>query len=306
MACPQGGDLEDPERFLDPAGEACDAKPIFAASCAGSICHDGDAPLGGVDLLAPGVEDRLLGVPASYANVSNPEDCPEQPELLIDPENPAQSLLLTKIHGTHQCGDGMPVPNPPGLAANDRDCIESWVQQVIANGPGSGSGGASGTGGGAGMSGATGSGGADGTGGTPMTADPLRIEAECAFGAATGDCDGTTGSYMGEAMLETGDTAIGYFSDGTWLSYADVDLTGHTRLRFHYAKESTGGSIEVRLDSATGTVIGTFAPTATASWTTYEDGVIEITPTEGTHDIYVLATEAMYVANLDWIEFFAE
>ena len=139
-----------------------------------------------------------------------------------------------------------------------------------------------------------------------MATDPLRIEAECAFGPTTGDCDGTSGSYMGEAMLETGDAAVGSFSDGTWLSYSDIDLTGYDRLRFRFAKDSTGGAIEVRLGSAAGTLIGTFTPTATGAWSTYEDAEIEITPTEGAHDVFVLATETMYVANLDWLEFFKQ
>ena len=309
VACPQGGALEDPERFLepvDPVDETCDAKPIFEARCAGSICHtaEGGSVVGGVDLLAPGVEQRLLGMPATYANVSNPEECPDQPELLLDPDDPAKSLLLTKIFNTHQCGSGMPTPNPPGLPENERACIENWVAKVIeTGGDGGGLGGASGTGG------APSTGGSDGTGGSgdpPIVLDPLRIQAECAFGAAVGDCSGTTGSFLGDVMLEPGDTAVGYFSDGNWLSYSGIDLTGYDRLRIRYAKESTGGSIEVRLGSATGTLLGTFTPTGTASWSTYEDAEIEITPVDGVHDVYVLATGIMYVANLDWIEFFQQ
>ncbi len=311
VACPEGSALEDPQRFLEPAGvggdagEACDAKPIFAARCAGSICHEGDgnSAVGGVDLLAPGVEQRLLAVPATYTNVSNLEDCPEQPELLIDPDDPTKSLLLTKIFNTHQCGTGMPTPNPPGLPENERTCIENWVAHVIeTGGDGGGMGGATGTGGAPSTGGGDGSGGA----GESPVVDPLRIQAECAFGAAIGDCDGRMGSSLGDAMLEPGDTAVGYFSDGTWLSYSGVDLTGYDRLRFHYAKESTGGSIEVRIGSATGTLLGTLTPTGTGAWSTYADAEIEITPVEGVHDVFVVATETMYVANLDWIEFFKQ
>src|SRR5690606_13300207 len=81
--CPSGGTLDDPNRFTSGGGDGCDAKPLFQR-CAGSICHEGDDAFGSIDLLAPGVEDRLLGVPATYENVTrNAEDCPtDNPELL--------------------------------------------------------------------------------------------------------------------------------------------------------------------------------------------------------------------------------
>lgn len=148
--CPTGSDLERPGDFLS-EGEGCDALPIFER-CAGSICHSGEDALGTVDLLSPGVEGRLVGVPASYANVDDAADCPtENPELLVDPNDIEASLMLTKLLGTHACGDGMPVPNPPGLNDAEVDCVRKWIQGLVA----AGTGGAPGSGGG------TASGGAD-------------------------------------------------------------------------------------------------------------------------------------------------
>jgi hypothetical protein len=154
--CPTGGTLEDPDRFV--GGTSCDAKALLQERCAGSICHEGNDALGGVDLVADGVEARLVGVPASYENVeTNPEDCPtNSPELLIDPNNVEASLLLTKLLGTHACGDPMPIPNPPGLTEAEIECLTQWARGLATQGGVGGTGGTSATGGAAngGMGGA--------------------------------------------------------------------------------------------------------------------------------------------------------
>lgn len=135
--CPTGADLEDPDSFF---ADSCDATPIFESSCGTNLCHeteDGLAPFGGVDLLAPGVEERLLNRPASYENVHDPGACPRgQPELLIDTENPEESLLLTKLTGEHACGEAMPTPNPPNeLSEQNIDCVRRWIADLVADAP---------------------------------------------------------------------------------------------------------------------------------------------------------------------------
>lgn len=167
--CPEGADLANPDSFF--AGASCDALPIFETSCDSSLCHeteDGLPPFGSIDLLAPGVANRLVGQPASYENVHDLAACPTgEPELLINSENPEQSLLLTKLTGQHACGDAMPIPNPPNaLSDEDIDCVRRWIASAIENAPAEGpttSGGAPGTGG---AGGSRGTGGLTATGGT--------------------------------------------------------------------------------------------------------------------------------------------
>lgn len=306
VACPEGANLENAMKYHEARrGQECDARPIFEERCSGAICHGEngeEGPAGGVDLVSPGVEDRVYNVAASYKNVSDPEACPSTPELLINPASPEASLMLTKLSGTHSCGDAMPIPNPPGLSSSEQECIRRWVLSVIENGGGNGGlGGASGTGG------TDGAAGAMSTGGTQNAPMPLRIQAECAFGPSTGDCDGASGSQMG-TQLESNDTTIGYFEAGTWLSYSGIDLTGYTQIIFRYAKAANAGSIEVRLDSPTGTLLATFTPTTTAGWSDYTDAPVPLMAATGTHDVYLVATgdTGPGVANLDWIEFSAQ
>lgn len=133
-ACPSGGTLDQPDRFTTAQG-ACDALPIFEQSCAGSLCHtSGNRPaLGGIDLISPGVAERVLtGHAIAYDLTIDPENCPTEPEPLLDPDNLDQSLLLTKILGTQQCGDIMP---PTGkLSEAEIDCMRSWLEHLAREG----------------------------------------------------------------------------------------------------------------------------------------------------------------------------
>jgi len=137
--CLSGGTLENADEHLAVSGP-CDAKPIFEASCAGSLCHQAGNVESPHDFVSPGVESRLY----DFAPVKS--DC--STEKIINSANPDSSLMITKINGTHNCGEGMPVPYPTtALSARDLACVESWVNELIANPPDSGNGGAGGMGG---------------------------------------------------------------------------------------------------------------------------------------------------------------
>ena len=51
------------------------------------------------------------------------------PELIIDPNNPDESLFLKKLNGTHTCGQIMP---EEGLSADEIECFRKWVLDTIA------------------------------------------------------------------------------------------------------------------------------------------------------------------------------
>lgn len=83
-----------------------------------------------------GVDALLVNVPADYHNVLDSENCPSEPELLVDPSNVAESLLLKKLDARHTCGDEMPkFPYPewgtvavPGPQREDFvDCVREWA-----------------------------------------------------------------------------------------------------------------------------------------------------------------------------------
>ncbi len=97
---------------------------IFAMKCSGDICHGGGAanpPSGGIDLLAMGVADRLLDMPAV--------GCMQQP--LVDTGTISNSVLLTRVMGSGACGSAMPL-GTTGLSAGEIECIQAWIVDQIA------------------------------------------------------------------------------------------------------------------------------------------------------------------------------
>ena len=129
-----------------------------------------------------------------------------------------------------------------------------------------------------------------------------HIEAECAFGATTGNCKGTTGGQQGTA-LENGNGDVGFIESGDFLYYSGVEMDGITTLQIHYAKGVDGGKIEVRLDSATGQLIATWTPASTGAWGTWGDATVSLGTVTGTHTLYLVAAGSTAgIANIDWFE----
>jgi len=128
---------------LGPAHERLDCDlPAVIEYCGGASCHyDNAAPELASSLalwdraagqMPADVHTRLVGVPATYRNVTNPELCPTEPELLINPAAIEQSLVLRKLAGMQQCGAEMPkFPYPEwGTVANPGPMREAWVQCI--------------------------------------------------------------------------------------------------------------------------------------------------------------------------------
>lgn len=134
-ACLEGAPLENKQEFLDARG--CDMEALFA-TCDGSGCHEGDAanpvPLGGADFYTPDFPNDLIGLAATYPAPANDlGTCPNPPELIIDPDDPMNSLLLKKLRNEQACGDGMPAQyDLKKLEPDQIQCFEDWVMEVVA------------------------------------------------------------------------------------------------------------------------------------------------------------------------------
>jgi len=125
------GDLEDPERFsflLDddgiPQPPEC-MTSLFQARCNSSSCHDSEAQQ--IDLVSPGVGDRLVGV------ASTSLQC--MPRVYV-PTDGGESLLLEKFQPVPDCGIRMPI-GPP-LSDAEVMCVSGWVK-AVADATGGGS-----------------------------------------------------------------------------------------------------------------------------------------------------------------------
>ncbi len=159
--------------------------------------------------------------------------------------------------------------------------------------------------------GATASGGSE-TVGNPLTrgqtmncetvtpgAEALRIEAECAHGV--GCPSGVTGGQSG-TQLENGNSTVGFMEEGDWLQFDGVTLDGITNLELSYAKEVAGGQVEVRIDSPTGTLLGSQSLATTGGWNTWQQTNISLDGAAGTHALYLVTTGSNEgIANLDFL-----
>ncbi|MFC4597810.1 polysaccharide lyase family 8 super-sandwich domain-containing protein [Cohnella hongkongensis] len=96
-------------------------------------------------------------------------------------------------------------------------------------------------------------------------------------------------------------------SDGTWMSYTGLDFGDRTdSMTLRMATANTGGTIELRLDSTTGPLIGSHPVTSTGSWSTWTNVEVPLTGASGVHDLYIMyvkKTNTLGVAALNWFSF---
>jgi hypothetical protein len=126
------GALSDPERFAYLDGGTSDAgtvgsgdagcdpvRTIFAPTCAASACHSAQTQQASLDLQSAGLPQRLVGKPASGG-----------PGLLIDPQQPLRSVLLTKLSDPPPFNFQMPLGAPP-LDPDQVACIQLWIEAAV-------------------------------------------------------------------------------------------------------------------------------------------------------------------------------
>lgn len=87
--------------------------------------------------------------------------------------------------------------------------------------------------------------------------------------------------------LIIGDEAVTHIKHGAFLCYENINLSGISELSLSLASAGTGGSIEVRLHSLQGKIIGQIKFSPNGSWSQYEEQIIAIQPTSERGDIYV-------------------
>jgi hypothetical protein len=108
--------------------------------------------------------------------------------------------------------------------------------------------------------------------------------------------------------LKDGDKSrgLGHISNGDWTSYEDITFGKSAdpftfRVRVSAPKE--GGTIVLRVNSATGTIIGSIPVTATGGWNNYTTLSTTLNRVRGKQTIYLGFTgDAENLFNLNWFE----
>ena len=123
-----------------------------------------------------------------------------------------------------------------------------------------------------------------------------RIEAEVR--------DGPYGGTSRETCSEGGQD-IGSIQNGYYAVYRNIDFgTGAINFQARVASATSGGNIEVRLDSLTGTLVGTCSVTGSGGWQTWATRSCTVSGATGVHDVYLKFTGVSdYLFNINWIQF---
>lgn len=117
-------------------------------------------------------------------------------------------------------------------------------------------------------------------------------------------------SFQNQQGIQTencteGGQNIGYIENGDYAVYSNIDFgNGAASFQARVASASSGGNIEIRLDSITGTLIGTCPVAGTGGWQTWTDVKCNVSAGSGKHDVYLKFTGGNgYLFNLNWFKF---
>jgi hypothetical protein len=105
-----------------------------------------------------------------------------------------------------------------------------------------------------------------------------------------------------EACSEGG-LDIGGITNGDYTVYNDVNMTGLAVFNARVASAGSGGNIQIRLDSPTGTLVGTVTVPVNGAWQTYSTVSCNLTASTGFHNVYLVYTGGGgYLFNVEWFE----
>jgi len=130
---------------------------------------------------------------------------------------------------------------------------------------------------------------------TPPRSAYSQIEAE----------DYDTQSGIDTESCSEGGQNIGWIEDGDYLVYENIDFGGGAvSFDARVASDTSGGNIELYLDSLTGTQIGTCAVPYTGGWQAWETHSCPVSGADGIHDLYLKFTGGSgYLLNVNWCQF---
>ncbi|KAK4143309.1 putative xylanase 7 [Dichotomopilus funicola] len=110
-------------------------------------------------------------------------------------------------------------------------------------------------------------------------------------------------------VCSEGGLNLAYIHNGDYVKVKGVDFGsgGAASFTARVASANQGGHIELRLDSKTGTLIGTADVAGTGGWQTWTDVKCSVTGATGTHDLYFVYTGSgtSELFNVNWWQFTA-
>jgi len=98
---------------------------------------------------------------------------------------------------------------------------------------------------------------------------------------------------------------VGWIENGDWIKVKGAAFGGGARsFQARVASASSGGRIELHLDSVGGTLVGTCNVPGTGGWQTWTTVSCSVNGATGTHDVYFkFAGGSGYLFNVNWWQF---
>ena len=144
-----------------------------------------------------------------------------------------------------------------------------------------------------------------------MIAKPLIIIMACIlFGFEAAQAQTTeAASYNSESSVSTetcseGGLDVGSIQNGSWIEFNQINLNSQTSFQARVASAGAGGSIQIRLDSTNGTLIGTCSVPVTGGWQTWTTVNCSLSGASGYHNVYLVFTGSSgFLFNVEWFAF---
>jgi len=98
---------------------------------------------------------------------------------------------------------------------------------------------------------------------------------------------------------------VGYIENGDWIMFKGVDFgLGASAFQARVASATNGGTIEIRLDSPNGQLVGTLNVSNTGGWQNWVTRSTSIDNLTGVHDLYLkFVGGSGYLFNINWWQF---
>ena len=115
---------------------------------------------------------------------------------------------------------------------------------------------------------------------------------------------GVSGLQTETCSDDTGGLNLGFAESGDYAFYRNVEFpAGIQKVVARAASASSGGTIELRLDSATGPLASTIAIPATGGWQTWQTVTGSVSSVSGVHNLHVVFKGGSGIGNLNWFQF---
>ena len=111
-------------------------------------------------------------------------------------------------------------------------------------------------------------------------------------------------SGVGTQGCAEGTSELAGIQNNGYIKFSSIDFgSGAAGFIARTSSDGNGGNIEIRLNSLTGTLVGTCPVQKTSDWRTFVNSTCLLSGASGVHDVYLTFTGSGALFNLNWVEF---